>query len=257
MKSIHMTVTRASLALASSLAWTAAQQAPAWAQYDDEEAEEAEDIAAEDDSEDDSEDTEAESDGAVTGWFRVDVDSLGTQLWFGATHQLGGLSVASDIYMVDTFAELDVGLAFTFGNLALTPMVGVGFDFSTLDMTSLIAPQLFSVYSMGSLYFESWIQLLLNSPFTDGAQDVFYTRNFLLYELSDSFLVGPQIEISANMNESVEGAGDSGLASLPIGGRVNLGYGESNTLGIFLGLDTKYEGDAAGITGRFTFIRTW
>jgi hypothetical protein len=38
---------------------------------------------------------------------------------------------------------------------------------------------------------------------------------------------------------------------------VSVGYGGTSTLGMFLGYDTQYQGDGAGITGRFTFVRTW
>ncbi|WP_428267522.1 hypothetical protein [Haliangium sp.] len=195
----------------------------------------------------------------VSGWFRVDTDGLGTQIWFGATHKLGGLDIASDIYLVGTTAELDVGVALSFGDLTLTPMAGVVFDFNpdVLALTSVVAPQLFTIYSTGPIYFESWLQLFLNSPFTDGTQDVFYTRNFVLYQVADSVQVGPQIELAFNLNESADGAGDDGLASLPVGARVNLGYGENNTVGVFLGYETQAADNTDGITGRFTFVRTW
>ena len=48
------------------------------------------------------------------------------------------------------------------------------------------------------------------------------------------------------------------VTSLPVGGRVNIAYGEKNTLGIFLGYETESDGDLAdAIAGRFTFIRAW
>jgi hypothetical protein len=71
------------------------------------------------------------------GGFRFDVDSLGPQFWFGATHEVGGLALASDIYVDDFFAELDLGVALTFGNLTLTPMAGIGFNFQTYELASL------------------------------------------------------------------------------------------------------------------------
>jgi len=205
----------------------------------------------------------AEEESPTAGWFRVDTDSLGTQFWLGATHEVGGFSLASDIYVVGSFAELDLGPSFTLGDLALTPMVGIGFDFATTDVASLIAPQLFSIYSKDKIYFESWIQVFLNSIFSDGAQDIAYTRNFLLYKLSDNFAVGPQVEVSYSLNEE---AGDvmagvdgfsTGVASLPVGGRVNVGYGKNNTLGLFVGYETKAPDGADAIAGRFTFVRTW
>lgn len=198
-----------------------------------------------------------EEEAATSGWFRVDTDSLGTQFWFGATHNVANLAIASDIYVVGTFAEFDIGVALSFGDIALTPMVGIGFDFGSTDVTTLIAPQLFTIFSKDKLYFESWVQLFFNSPFADGAGDDFYTRNFFLYQVNDEVSVGPQVEITYRLN-SEEGMNgfDSGVSSLPIGGRINLGYGNNNTLGLFVGYETEDTG-GDNIAGRFTFVRTW
>ena len=44
-----------------------------------------------------------------------------------------------------------------------------------------------------------------------------------------------------------------------VGGRINLGYGENNMLGLFVGVETQLDDDSedSGITGRMTFVRTW
>ena len=200
----------------------------------------------------------AEEESSTSGWFRVDTDSLQTQFWLGATHDFGGLAIASDIYVVGSFAEFDIGPSFSFGNLALTPMVGVGFDFESSNLSAIIAPQLFTIYDIEKLYFESWVQVFLLSPVEDGAGDDFYTRNFVLYKASDELSVGPQIEATYRLNSEDGDEGfESGLSSLPIGGRVNLGYGANNTLGIFLGYDTKGDESTDQIAGRFTFVRSW
>jgi len=237
MRGIDRSFVCTSLVAGLTLAWAAAGPAPSWAQ---------------------SPTTAVEEPASpITGWFRLDVDSLGTQLWFGATHQLGGVALASDIYVTGTFAELDLGVTLTFGKLSLTPMAGIGFDFAAYDVASLIAPQLFTTYIQGPIYFDSWIQSFFNSPFVDGARDLVYFRAFVVYELTEHLGVGPQVEASLYLNESADGAGDDGLGSLPVGAQINVGYGANSTLGIFLGYDTQYEGDGAGITGRFTFLRTW
>jgi hypothetical protein len=36
----------------------------------------------------------------ISGYMRVDVDVFGTQIWFGATHPIGGLNIESDIMLV-------------------------------------------------------------------------------------------------------------------------------------------------------------
>jgi hypothetical protein len=193
----------------------------------------------------------------TTGWFRVDTDGLSTQFWFGATHTVGSLAIASDIYVVGSFAEFDIGPAFTFGDLAVTPMVGLGFDFSTKDVASLIAPQLFTIYNHDKVYFESWVQVFLNSLFADGAEDTVYTRNFLLYKLTDEVHLGPAMELTYRVNEDEMAGLDRSLLSLPVGGTVSLGYGDKNTLLLFLGYDTKDQEGSDNIAGRFSFVRTW
>ena len=96
---------------------------------------------------------EEESSGA-SGWFRTDTDSLGTQIWVGASHSpdfLGGLSLDTDIYVVGTFGELDIGLGIPVVDsdslsLSFLPMVGIGFDYAAANgPSSLIAPQLLSL----------------------------------------------------------------------------------------------------------------
>jgi len=210
----------------------------------------------------------------IPGWFRIDSDGLGLQLWVGATHSLGPVDLASDIYVDSgTFAEFDIGPAFSFGPLALTPMVGIGFDWSEQRATTLIAPQLFTILDLDMIYFESWIQGFLYSPFTEGADNDLYTRNFLLAKLSDDFHIGPQMEATLALNNDRDT-----LSSLPVGGRINLAYGENNLLGLFLGYETQEDARQVAdgtvtvdpvsgepvegtteraLVGRFTFVRTW
>lgn len=197
------------------------------------------------------------SDG-LAPWFRVDTDSLGLQLWFGARKELGGLGFASNVYLVDSLAELDLGATLPVGDLTLLPMVGVAFDFSTTELANLIAPQLYSFYAPGGVYAESWVYVIWSSPFVDGGEDLFYTRNFVLLELGDTFAIGPQAELSYLLNHRQTGA-EMALVSLPVGGRVNVAYGEKNTLGIFLGYETRSDDHdlVDAIAGRFTFIRAW
>lgn len=200
-----------------------------------------------------------EEESGISGWFRTDTDSLGTQIWFGASHSIGGISIASDIYVVDTFGEFDLGIGITAVeseemSLSFTPMVGIGFDYASANgPSSLIAPQLFTILDASPIYFESWIQGFFNSPFDEEATDSLYTRDFILYSLSDTVAIGPQVEATIDLGD------DGGLGSLVVGGRINLGYGENNTLGLFVGFETQLEDDSedTGLTGRMTFMRTW
>lgn len=197
---------------------------------------------------------------SVSGWFRTDTDSLGTQIWVGASHSpsfLGSLSLDTDIYVVDTFGELDIGLGIPVVDsdslsLSFLPMVGIGFDYAAANgPSSLIAPQLFTYLTAGSIYFESWIQGFFNSIFDEEAGDSFYTRNFVLLSLNDTLSVGPQVEVTLDLGD------DGGLGSMVVGGRANVGYGENNTLGVFVGFETQKGDEETGITGRMTFVRTW
>ena len=206
---------------------------------------------------------------SVSGWFRVDTDGLGTQLWFGASHSpsfLGGLSLDTDIYVTGKFGELDIGLGIPVVDsdslsLSLLPMVGIGFDAAGEDEdgnaitvangpSSLIAPQLFTYLTAGSIYFESWIQGFFNSPF-DYGDDSIYTRDFVLYSINDTLAIGPQVEVTIGLGD------EGGLSSMVVGGRANVGYGENNTLGVFVGFETQKGDDETGITSRMTFVRTW
>ena len=70
--------------------------------------------------------------------------------------------------------------------------------------------------------------------------------------LNDTIAVGPQVEVGTI------GLGDEGgLSSMVVGGRANVGYGENNTLGVFVGFETQKGEDETGLTGRMTFVRTW
>ena len=199
-----------------------------------------------------------EESSSASGWFRTDTDSLGTQIWVGASHSpsfLGGLSLDTDIYVVGTFGELDVGLGIPVVDsdslsLSFLPMVGIGFDYAAPNgPSSLIAPQLFTYLTAGSIYFESWIQGFFNSPF-DYGDDSIYTRNFLLLSLNDTLSVGPQVEVTLDLT-------NGGLGGLAPGLRANVAYGENNTLGVFVGFETQKEDEDTGITGRMTFVRSW
>ncbi|MCO4746762.1 MAG: hypothetical protein KC912_18345 [Proteobacteria bacterium] len=191
---------------------------------------------------------EAVEKAPASAWLRFDTDGLGTQLWVGATHALGPVAVASDIYLAGTYAELDVGVALSAGSVSVTPMLGFGFDFDPkVQSAAALVPQLYTIASAGPVYFESWIQVFVSSPFA--GTDSLYTRDFMLFGVGEHVQLGPQAEFTL-------GLGDGAISSLPVGGRVNLAYGERNTLGLFLAHDVVAEG-TGGVTGRATFVRTF
>ena len=186
----------------------------------------------------------------------MDTDAFETQIWFGASHRVGTLTLESNVYLAGSFAEIDVGPNFAVGSVSLTPQVGIGFDFAGGAVEALIAPQLYTIVDRSPFYFESWIQVSVFSLFDDAAADSVYTRNFFLYALAGQLAAGPQVEATWEIDDS-SGDRSISLVSLPIGGRVNLGYGKGNTLGVFLGYDTRAPDESDGLAGRVTFIREW
>ncbi len=245
---------------------------------------------------------EEEEDGGVPGWFRMDTDLLSLQLWFGATHDVGGVGIATDIYVDSNYlAEFDIGVELPIGDpVLLIPMVGVAFDWSQMRPTTLVAPQLFGYFDFSPVYIEWWSQFFLNSVFgnedlalsgtvdddgnlvadPDTAQatgNTWYNRLFVLFNVTENFSIGPQIEATIGLNDAGKIEDEDGelkaLTSMPVGGQVSLGYGENNTLGLFLGYETVKEARTVyydfgaedplseekeqGIVGRFTFVRTW
>ena len=192
----------------------------------------------------------------IPGWFRVDTDSLGTHFLIGATHCVGNISLESNIFIDDTLGEFDLGVSIpavkgdSF-SLTVLPMLGIGFDYKTPDGPSAIFPHLFVFLPAGKIFFKSWTIGSLYSVFDEDRINEFYTRNYVTYSLNRTVAVGPQVE-------AVLGLGDEGkLFSLIFGARINIGYGENNTLGILYGYDTKKAEEETGLTGRLSFTRRW
>ena len=191
----------------------------------------------------------------IPGWFRVDTDSLGTHFLIGATHSVGGISLESNIFIDDTIGEFDLGVSIPAVkgdgfSITLLPMLGLGFDFAAPDGPLAIYPHLFIFMPAGNLFFKSWTISTLYSVFDEGRSNELYTRNYITYSLNKTVAVGPQVE-AVLVGNSV------GLVSFVVGPRINIGYGENNTLGILVGYDTKKAEEQTGLTGRLSFTRRW
>ena len=191
----------------------------------------------------------------IPGWFRVDTDSLGTHFLIGATHSVGGLSLESNIFIDDTIGEFDLGVsipAITGEGLSLIllPMIGLGYDFAAPDGPLAIYPHLFVFMPAGKLFLKSWTIGTLYSVFDEDKFNEVYTRNYITYSLNKTLAIGPQAE-------AVFVGGGVGLVSFVVGPRINIGYGENNTLGILVGYDTKKDEEQTGLTGRLSFTRRW
>ncbi len=191
----------------------------------------------------------------IPGWFRVDTDSLGTHFLIGATHSVGGLSLESNIFIDDTIGEFDLGVSIPAVkgdgfSVTLLPMLGLGYDYAAPDGPLAIYPHLFVFMPAGKLFLKSWTIGTLYSVFDEDRNNEVYTRNYITYSLNKTLAIGPQVE-------AVIVGNGVGLVSLVVGPRINIGYGENNTLGILVGYDTKKEEDQTGLTGRLSFTRRW
>ena len=193
----------------------------------------------------------------ITGWFQIDVDSLGTYFLVGASHPLsGGISFDSNIYVNNYLGEFDMGITFpAIANdsmaLLLTPMLGVGFDYTTADGPYALYPQIFAILPAGKIFGFHWTISTISSIFDDESINELYNRTYITYALNDTVAIGPQFE-------SVLGLGENGaLWALNFGARLNIGYGQSNELGLYVGYETKKGDDETGLTGRMNFTRRW
>ena len=99
-------------------------------------------------------------------------------------------------------------------------------------------------------FFKSWTIGSLYSVFDEDRSNELYTRNYITYSLNKTLAIGPQVE-------AVLAGNSVGLVSFVVGPRINIGYGENNTLGILVGYDTKKEEEQTGLTGRLSFTRRW
>lgn len=203
-----------------------------------------------------SDENEAAAEAArIPGWFRVDTDSLGTHFLIGATHSVGGVSLESNIFIDDTIGEFDLGVSIPavkgdgFG-VTLLPMLGLGYDFVAPDGPLAVYPHLFVFMPAGKLFLKSWTIGTLYSLFDADKNNEVYTRNYVTYSLNKTLAIGPQLE-------AVIVGNDVGLVSFVVGPRINVGYGENNTLGILVGYDTKKGEEETGMTGRLSFTRRW
>ena len=197
----------------------------------------------------------AEEEARIPGWFRVDTDSLGTHFLIGATHSVGGLSLESNIFIDDTIGEFDLGVSIPAvkGNgfsVTVLPMLGLGFDYASPDGPLAVYPHFFVFIPAGKLFLKSWTIGTLKSVFDEDKSNEVYTRNYFTYSLNRTLAIGPQVE-------AVIVGGGVGLVSFVVGPRINIGYGENNTLGILVGYDTKKVDDQTGLTGRLSFTRRW
>ncbi len=198
----------------------------------------------------------------ITGWFQVDVDSLGSYFLIGASHPVGGISIASNIYINDVnkgkyTGEFDLGVtvpvvANDSMSLLLQPMVGVGFDYKSVDNPDALYPQIFAFLNAGDIFLFHWTISTFSTIFDEDSTNELYNRSYLTYSLNDTIAIGPQVESVFVFADEL----DKPLL-LNFGARLNIGYGKANTLGIYVGYETKKGDEETGLTGRMNFTRFW
>jgi len=200
-------------------------------------------------------DPAAEEEAVVPGWFRIDSDLLGLQLWAGATYPLGdSVGLAVDMYVAAfqpfSLGEFDIGPAITAGPVIITPMVGINFNW-TSQKTNAFVPQLFFTGGSGPIYFESWQQLFIQSPFKDSLNlgwNFLYLREFITFAIGDNFAIGPEVDAWIGLNEN-----QRTFDHLPVGGVVKLNFGAGATFFGFLGYETQDEdAEVDPVTGETT-----
>jgi hypothetical protein len=187
-----------------------------------------------------------------TGYARLDCDAIGTQIWFGATHRLVGLTLASDVLLNGTTAEIDLGPSFDVADgLTLCPMGGLTLDYTQQRVQYLI-PQFYLYATAGKWYLESWefASFALRSA---DEPHTFTDRTFLLYSLGQGYAAGPHVETTVNLQDVGER-----VASLQVGGAFSTEYGSNNSLLLFAGYETRKQARTGdGLVGRVTFVREW
>jgi hypothetical protein len=214
----------------------------------------------------------AEEPAGPPAWFRIDSDGLGLQLWAGTVNSIGSLDLATDIYVGSgggiSYGEFDIGPTFAVadGKLVLTPMVGAAFDWTNKQLMSIV-PQMYTIFNGDMLYFESWIQVFLNSiPDYGAGGNTLYTRNFLLFKATDDFRIGPEVELTLGLNSAGKpihpSSGDAKtLASLNFGPNISYNaFGDwQGQIILYLGVETQgaaKHGDRSddNLIGRFSYV---
>ena len=207
----------------------------------------------------------------VSGWFQIDIDSLGSYFLIGASHPVGGISIASNIYVNEKhdynhedgshshryLGEFDLGVTVPVVSsdslsLALQPMVGIGFDYTGADGPHALYPQVFAFLNAPNLFFFHWSIGTIYTIFDDMRSNELYNRTYLTYSLNETIAIGPQVESVFVFADEL----DKPL-KLNFGARLNINYGTANTLGLYFGYETKKGDDETGLTGRMNFTRFW
>jgi hypothetical protein len=212
-----------------------------------------------------TEETEpAPADGApVTGWFRIDSDFGGVQLWGGATFPLSDtIGLATDIYVYGSSGEFDIGPSITLApGISILPMIGLQIDWFD-QRAEYLVPQFYAYVDSSLIYFEFWSQFFLGDMFVEGTEDYVHLRAFPLFKASDVIAIGLEIDANISLGNVPDYDGDmeeDALQWLPIGPHVKMAAGAASTIELFVGYDLADPGKFGdrAFAGRFTFTQTF
>lgn len=205
------------------------------------------------------------SEPAVAGWFRVDLDIGGLQIWGGATFPLSDtIGLATDIYMFGTVGEFDIGPSITLApGISILPMLGLAVNFGPgAQKAAAFIPQFYAYVDTASVYFEFWSQLYLLDMFNEPSTDYLHLRAFPLFKASDWIAIG--LEIDANIalkNAPLDPTNGDEIAImwLPIGPHLKMNAGAASTIEVFVGYDLANEAINFNrrFAGRLTFSQTF
>jgi hypothetical protein len=206
----------------------------------------------------------------VYGWLGFDIDRWGPQFSFGASYVIDGpLALASSVWMNleagthHAIGEFDLGPELMIGDaIRLTLQAGLGFDFSARELLYVSVP-LYLVVDLDHLYIEAWNFLFLYHLLYDRSDspgglvappDSYAGRYALLYKVLPAVALGPQLELAVIFNNAAINELET-ISSVPVGARIDVGYGPNARFGAFLAYETRAGANAQGspLVGRLSY----
>ncbi len=194
-------------------------------------------------------------------WLRTDADAAGFALWFGGSNSFAGKTWLHEIiyFPSSNYFEFEIGPTFTLSEgIDFVPMIGPLMDVNT-GKTDYLLPQAYLYVTKGKLYSEIWNIYYLGTGAAYVDAPAYYGRYFFTYELSGGLAIGPHLEVTLDL---ADGAPES-VTSMQFGLATSFPYGESNSMLLFLGAETKEPDPAVagefqtGFRARFSFVHSF
>jgi hypothetical protein len=194
-------------------------------------------------------------------WMRTDADAAGFALWFGGSNSFASKTWLHEIiyFPSSNYFEFEIGPTFTLAEgIDFVPMIGPLMNMNNSE-TDYLLPQAYLYVTKGKIYAELWN--IYYQGTAAGTKDfpLFYGRYFFTYELSGGLAIGPHLEVTLDL---ADGAPES-VTSMQFGLATSFPYGESNSMLLFLGAETKEPDPAVagefqmGFRARFSFVHSF